>query len=336
MNSRRDVPDGLGLYLNSIARSTPLSREREATLAARIHEGDAEARNELVAANLHFVVAVAREYLGRGLEMDALVSAGNAGLLEAAGRFDETRGFKFISYAVWWIRQAILHAIQKDRTVPLPAGFVQLLLMISKAARELRRNGCTNPTTADIAGNLGIAEDEVERAIVASKHDISFDAEAGGANGSAAAQGDQGSSLLDMIADISAESADDILTRQELQAQIDAAVRGLPPREAAVLRLYFGLDGELPMTLAQIGVRLGLTRERIRQIKERGLYWLRDRANADHLASFDGEGTEAARLAAAEAFRAKYIRALQNSPAPTSSGARRAGRPRKSPALAQR
>ncbi|MBI2050771.1 MAG: sigma-70 family RNA polymerase sigma factor [Parcubacteria group bacterium] len=334
MNTRSDV-DGLGHYLNIIMHSIPLSREKEAELALRIHEGDAKARNELVEANLRFVVSVAREYQGRGLTMDELVSAGNTGLVTAAERFDETRGFKFISYAVWWIRQAMLQAIAKDRVVPLSAGTSQLLLKISKAARELQHSGCASPTTEDIAGNLGIAEDEVERSIVASKPAISLDAEAGGASGSASIQGDPGNSLFERRADESAEPPDEVLDQEDMRAQIDAAVYRLPRREAEVLRLYFGLDGELPMTLEQIGHRLDVTRERARQIKERALHLLRAGANAKRLAVFDGAGGESARLDAAEALRAKYTQAHRKCPASNKPGARRAGRPRKSLALAQ-
>ncbi len=255
----------LASYLEDIAASTPLSARREGELAERIRAGDDEARNALVEANLRFVVSIAKEYQNRGMSLTELISAGNVGLITAAERFDETRGFKFISYGVWWVRQAILQALMEQSTVRVPVNRRDLQAKIARAYEELQRTG--EITTIDkVAESLGYTAEKIERAMADSQPISSLDApfEEG-----------EGRSLLDCISDEEQLSPEEELLSYALKEDIDSALGGLNAREADVLRLYFGLDDEQPLTLDQIGNRFKLTRERVRQIKEIALNKLR-------------------------------------------------------------
>ncbi len=273
-----DLEDCLGSYLAEIAHSKPLSPADEVNLARKIKQGDEDARNRLVEANLRFVVSVAKEYQNRGVPLADLVSAGNMGLITAAERFDEDKGFKFISYAVWWIRQAILQTLaEQSRTVRLPLNKIGLLYKISKASRILQQERTDDPYPEAIAEQLDVPVEEVKETLMCSRSMRSLDA---------AFLGEEDHSLLDVLPDERQESPENQVMRGCLRGQIDSALNRLIGREAEILRLYFGLNGEEPMTLDQIGMRFGLTRERVRQIKEKALHRLRHPSRCDHLRSY--------------------------------------------------
>ena len=255
----------LASYLSDISDSSPLSAPAEAELARRIRAGDEDARNELVEANLRFVVSVSKEYQNRGLSLAELISAGNMGLITAAERFDETKGFKFISYAVWWIRQSILQTLMEQSTVRMPVNRIDMLAKISRTCDELQQDGAA-PTVERVAHTLGFPEEKVEQALINTQPIRSLDAVF-----------DEGEDrcLLDYLSDEGQRSPEDEVLAFTLQEDIDSVLSGLGDREAEVLRLYFGLGQEPPMTLDQIGVRFKLTRERVRQIKELALSKLR-------------------------------------------------------------
>ena len=273
-----DMEDSLGSYLGEIANSSPLSSSEEVNLARRIKGGDESARNALVEANLRFVVSVAKEYQNRGVPLADLISAGNMGLITAAERFDENKGFKFISYAVWWIRQAILQTLaEQSRTVRLPLNKIGLLYKISKAARLLQQERTDDPNPEDIANELDVPVEDVRETMMCGRSVRSLDA---------TFKEEEDHSLLDILPDDRQESPENLVMRGCLRGQIDTALGSLVGREAEILRLYFGLDGEEPMTLDQIGVRFGLTRERVRQIKEKALHRLRHPSRCDQLRTY--------------------------------------------------
>ena len=273
-----DMEDALGSYLSEIASSTPLSASDEIELARRIKEGDEEARNGLVEANLRFVVSVAKEYQNKGVPLADLVSAGNMGLITAAERFDENKGFKFISYAVWWVRQAILQTLaEQSRTVRLPLNKVGLLYKISKASRVIRQERADEPEPEEIAQELEVSVDEVKDTLLSGRSVRSLDA---------SFQEEDEQSLLDVLPDDSQESPEMDVIRDCMRGQIEDALSGLVNREAEIIRLYFGLKGEEPMTLDQIGARFCLTRERVRQIKEKALLRLRHPSRSERLRAY--------------------------------------------------
>lgn len=273
-----DTEDSLGSYLGEIAHSHPLSGAEEVCLAQRIKCGDETARNELVEANLRFVVSVAKEYQNRGVPLSDLISSGNMGLITAAERFDEEKGFKFISYAVWWIRQAILQTLaEQSRTVRLPLNKVGLLYKISRASRQLTQEREDPPEAEDIAAQLEVTVDEVQETILHGRSVRSLDA---------SFRDEEEQSLLDVLADDRQESPELEVMKGCLRHQIESALGSLVGREAEILRLYFGLDGEPPMTLDQIGGRFSLTRERVRQIKEKALHRLRHPSRSDQLRTY--------------------------------------------------
>ncbi len=273
-----DMDDSLGSYLAEIASSSPLSAVEEVQLAKEIKQGDEEARNQLVEANLRFVVSVAKEYQNRGVPLADLISAGNMGLITAAERFDEDKGFKFISYAVWWIRQAILQTLaEQSRTVRLPLNKIGLLYKISKASRALQQERADDPNPEEIAMQLDVPVHEVKETLMCGRSVRSLDA---------AFKEEEDQSLLDVLPDDRQESPENNVMRGCLRGQIDSALGGLAGREGEILRLYFGLGGEEPMTLDQIGARFGLTRERVRQIKEKALHRLRHPSRCDQLRTY--------------------------------------------------
>ena len=273
-----DMEDSLGSYLAEIAHSKPLSSADEVDLARKIKQGDERARNRLVEANLRFVVSIAKEYQNRGVPLADLISAGNVGLITAAERFDEKKGFKFISYAVWWIRQAILQTLaEQSRTVRLPLNKIGLLYKISKASRLLQQERADDPHPEAIAEQLDVPVDEVKETLMCGRSVRSLDA---------TFREEEDQSLLDVLPDDRQESPENQVMRGCLRGQIDSALRGLVGRESAILRLYYGLDGEEPMTLDQIGARFGLTRERVRQIKEKALHRLRHPSRSDQLRTY--------------------------------------------------
>ncbi|MBN64285.1 MAG: RNA polymerase subunit sigma [Gemmatimonadetes bacterium] len=267
----------LASYLDDIAASAPLAPVEEAELAARIRAGDEFARNELVEANLRFVVSVAKEYQNRGLALVELISAGNVGLITASERFDETKGYKFISYAVWWVRQAILQALMEQSTVRVPVNRLDMLSKVSRTYEALQQDGPV-PSLDKVADTLGFSREKVEQTLVDNQPIRSLDAPF---------EDGEERCLLDYLSNEELTPEDEVLGFA-LREDIDCALSGLNEREAEVLRLYFGLLNEPPLTLDQIGVRFALTRERVRQIKELALsklrhprFYARLRAHAD-------------------------------------------------------
>lgn len=257
----------LDLYLRDIASSEPLSSKKEVELAERIQKGDLRARDQLVSANLRFVVSVAREYLSHGVPLSDLISAGNMGLMTAADRFDGTRGFKFISYAVWWIRQAIHQSLAQDtRVVRLPVNRIDLLHSISKVSRQIRQTTEAEPEPEDIATKLGVSEEMVKDTLMRAREVWSLDASIGD---------EDDHSLLSMLPDANQKTPEEDILESTMKAQVADVLETLDAREQEVLSLYFGMTGDDPMTLEEIGVRFSLTRERVRQIKEKALRRLR-------------------------------------------------------------
>ncbi|OGY91931.1 MAG: hypothetical protein A3H70_02185 [Candidatus Komeilibacteria bacterium RIFCSPLOWO2_02_FULL_48_11] len=259
--------ESLNRYLAEIAESEPLSSEEEVALARRIKKGDLEARAKLVEANLRFVVSVAREYQGRGVLLADLISAGNMGLMTAADRFDGTRGFKFISYAVWWIRQAIHQTLaEQSRLVRIPVNRADLMVGVTRFIKEWRANHTTPPTLQEIAAGVGKSIEAVRNTMQLYQYSVSLDAQF---------SGDNDNSLLDIVPDASAQPPDAGISQRELQRDTELALGLLDEREQEVLRLYYGFDEGDEQTLEQVGNQLGVTRERVRQIKEQALRKLR-------------------------------------------------------------
>ena len=273
-----DTEDSLGSYLGDIAHSHPLSGPQEVLLAQRIKAGDEDARNKLVEANLRFVVSVAKQYQKRGVPLPDLISSGNVGLITAAERFDEEKGFKFISYAVWWIRQAILQTVaEQSRTVRLPLNKIGFLYKISKASHKLAQEQADAPDPADIAAQLDVTVEEVKETILQGRSVQSLDA---------SFREEEEQSLLDILPDDRQESPEIGVLKGCLRTQVESALDSLVGREAEIISLYFGLDGEESMTLDQIGTRFSLTRERVRQIKEKALHRLRHPSRCDQLRTY--------------------------------------------------
>lgn len=265
--SAKGVPkDALHHYLEDVASSQPLSSAEEVELAVRIREGDQKARAKLIEANLRFVITVAYEYQNQGVPLVDLISAGNVGLITAAERFDETRGFKFISYAVWWIRQSILQTLAEHaRVVRLPLNRVELLRRISRCKNNQKQEPSTRTAEEEIAEELDIPVEQVTDILTSGQRTLSLDT----------SLGDGENSLLEMMPDNSQEPPDAMTLRNTLRDEISSALSTLDEREQKVIRLYFGLGGGTEMTLEEIGKQFRLTRERIRQIKEKALRKLR-------------------------------------------------------------
>jgi RNA polymerase primary sigma factor len=273
----------LDKYLQEIGRIELLSPDEEIELARRIRQGGPEgeaALEKLVKANLRFVVSVAKQYQNQGLSLGDLINEGNLGLIKAAKRFDETRGFKFISYAVWWIRQSILQALaEQSRIVRLPLNRVGALNKISKKFSELEQRYEREPTAAEMAEELEMNINEIAETMRISGRHLSIDAPF--------VHGEE-SRLLDVIPNESQPPPDAQLIHESLCHEIHQALATLPDREAAVIRYYFGVDGCPQLTLEEIGERLGLTRERVRQIKEKAIRRLRHASRSKELRAYLG------------------------------------------------
>lgn len=268
----------LDQYLRDISIYPLISREEEARLAERIRVGDQEALDKLVRSNLRFVVSVAKKYQNQGVALSDLINEGNLGLIRAAHKFDETKGIKFISYAVWWIRQAILQALaEQSRIVRVPLNRAGALHRIGKRANTLLQELGREATHAEIAEGMDITEDEVAKTMAISQGHLSLDAPM---------TPGEDNRLLDYIADDVSLPPDEQTYEKALTEHVEEALASLKDREARILRLYFGLDGSEPMTLEQIGALLGITRERVRQIKEKALTRLRHVSRARALESF--------------------------------------------------
>jgi RNA polymerase primary sigma factor len=266
-SSYDNAKDSLHRYLEDVAGSQPLSSKEEVQLAQRIKKGDMEARAALVEANLRFVITVAREYQNQGVPLVDLISAGNIGLITAAERFDETKGFKFISYAVWWIRQSILQTLaEHSRVVRLPLNRVDLLRRISRYTNNRQQETASRPDAEEIADELGISVEQVVDTLTSGQRVLSLDATFGD---------EDENSLLEIMPDDRQEPPDTMLLRNSMEKQIEDALNTLDDREREVIRLYFGLGGSVEMTLEQIGLQFRLTRERVRQVKEKALRKLR-------------------------------------------------------------
>lgn len=270
----------LDKYLQEIGEEPLLTPEQEFDLAKKIKDGDEGALEKLTRANLRFVVSVAKQYQNQGLSLGDLINEGNLGLIKAANRFDETRGFKFISYAVWWIRQAILQALaEQSRVVRLPLNRVGTFNKIGKALNELEQQFEREPSTAEIATALDLSLLEVSDTLNLSNRHLSLDAPF---------SQDEESRLIDILECDELPKPDTSLMKDSLKIEVEHALSTLSQREAEVIRLYFGLGLENPLTLEEIGEKFNLTRERVRQIKEKALRRLRHTSRSKSLRSFLG------------------------------------------------
>ena len=270
----------LDKYLQEIGKVDLLTPDEEVDLAKKIREGDQLALEKLTKANLRFVVSVAKQYQNQGLTLGDLINEGNLGLIKAAQRFDETRGFKFISYAVWWIRQSILQALaEQSRIVRLPLNRVGSLNKISKTFSELEQRFEREPSPDELAEVLKVTTSEVVDTMKISGRHISMDAPF--------VQGEE-NSLLDVLENNNEQKPDSALMNDSLRREVQRALRTLTQREADVISLYFGLNGEHSMTLEEIGARFNLTRERVRQIKEKAIRRLRHTSRSKTLKPYLG------------------------------------------------
>jgi RNA polymerase primary sigma factor len=281
VNRKSQYDEGsLDQYLRDISVYPLITREEEVTLAQRIRTNDQEALDKLVRSNLRFVVSVAKKYQNQGVSLSDLINEGNLGLIRAAHKFDETKGIKFISYAVWWIRQSILQALaEQSRIVRVPLNRAGALHRIGKRASTLLQELGRQPTHSEIAEGLDITEEEVAKTMLISQVHLSLDAPM---------TPGEDNRLLDYLPDTTNRTPDEQTFEKALTEAIEESLSGLKERESKILRLYFGLDGEDPMTLEDIGTLLGITRERVRQIKEKALLKLRHNSRRRALESFLG------------------------------------------------
>jgi RNA polymerase primary sigma factor len=250
-------------YYRDIGEIQLISPDEEIELAKRIKQNDQIALKKLVSSNLRFVVSIAKSYQNHGLSLEDLINEGNLGLVKAAHRFDETRGFKFISYAVWWIRQAILQAIaEKTRMIRLPMNRIGILTKIRKVYSKLEQEFERSPSTEELASILDMDSDDISNTIKKASHVTSFDSPI---------NSNINIRLIDIIEDKDGLKPDSELMDESLKGEVIQILKGLTSREAKILKLYFGLDGEKARTLEEVGMEFRLTRERIRQIKEKAL-----------------------------------------------------------------
>lgn len=268
----------LDKYLQEIGKVDLITAEEEVELAQRIKAGDKIALEKLTKANLRFVVSVAKQYQNQGLSLPDLINEGNLGLIKAAQRFDETRGFKFISYAVWWIRQSILQALaEQSRIVRLPLNKIGSINKINKAYAALEQEHERAPSAEEISDQLDMTEDDVKESMKNSGRHVSMDAPL--------VEGED-SNLYDVLRSGESPNPDRELLNESLRIEIERALQTLTPREADLIRLYFGLNGEHPMTLEEIGETFDLTRERVRQIKEKAIRRLKHTSRSKILKTY--------------------------------------------------
>lgn len=269
----------LDKYLVEIGREELITTDQEVELAQRIHKGDQKALDKLTKANLRFVVSVAKQYQNQGLALNDLIDEGNVGLIKAAQKFDETRGFKFISYAVWWIRQSILQAIsEQSRIVRMPLNQVGFQSKLGKAIVNFEQTNERRPSAQELADILDTDEVKVKDALGANGKKVSVDAPF---------QDDESNSLIDIMTDEDAPATDDNMEKESLSEDLEAALSTLTEREQTVLKMLFGI-GCNEMTAEEVAGKLNLTRERVRQIKERALRRLREDANIGILIKYLG------------------------------------------------
>ena len=272
----------LDKYLHDIAKQDMITAEEEVELTNRIKQGDQEALDRLVSANLRFVVSVAKQYQNQGLTLSDLINEGNIGLIKAAKRFDETRGFKFISYAVWWIRQSILQALaDQARVVRLPLNKIGTIGKLNKAIAKIEQDLGRTPTSEEIADVMDISiKDVIQAQRSAGKH-VSMDAPL--------ITGDENSSnMYDLLHNTEKQSPDNQVMKESLEREIERSLSTLKAREASIIKLYYGLGGTAALTLEEIGALFELTRERVRQIKEKGIRRMRHASRSKMLKAYLG------------------------------------------------
>jgi len=272
--------EALDKYLQEIGKEELISPDEEVELAQRIKKGDKKALERLTRANLRFVVSVAKQYQNQGLSLPDLINEGNVGLIKAAEKFDETRGFKFISYAVWWIRQSILQAIaEQSRIVRLPLNQVSSVNKISRAMNKFEQENERRPSPEELSEHVDLDQEKIDEAMSINTHHVSMDAPL---------SNDEDGSLLDLLVNNDAPQADRKLVDESLKAEIEHALLMLKDRERGIIKAYFGI-GEPEQTLDEIGTRFGLTRERVRQLKEKALQRLRSTNKQKTLKTYLGQ-----------------------------------------------
>ncbi|GAY27724.1 RNA polymerase sigma factor RpoD/SigA [Prevotella sp. MGM1] len=270
----------LDKYLQEIGREELVSVDEEVELARRIHDGDRKALERLVKANLRFVVSVAKQYQNQGLSLPDLINEGNVGLIKAAEKFDETRGFKFISYAVWWIRQSILQAIaEQSRMVRLPLNQIGSVNKINKELNKFEQEFERRPSAEEISERTDMPQDKINDVLTAGSHHVSVDAPF--------TDGEE-NTLLDTMASNDSTMADKELVAESLRTEINEILKCLSEKESNILKAFFGINMN-EMTLDEIGIKYGLTRERVRQIKEKAIRQLRNNTNNILLKSYLGQ-----------------------------------------------
>ena len=271
----------LDRYLQEIGKVDLITAEEEVRLAIRIREGDSVALEKLTKANLRFVVSVAKQYQNRGLPLNDLINEGNVGLIKAGLRFDETRGFKFISYAVWWIRQSIIQALaEQSRVVRLPLNKIGAINKIARAHAELEQSLERDPTEQELAEILDTPVESISDALSVSQRTVSADAPT---------LFDDSTSMMDLIPDTSNGSPDSSLMETALKVEIQRVLSTLSHREMEIIVLYYGLNNQQALTLEEIGLKFSITRERVRQIKERATQGLRKSVRSKGLKSYLGQ-----------------------------------------------
>ena len=279
-SSNNQAEGSLDKYLRDISELPLLSPEEEIALVKRIKQGNEEALEKLIQSNLRFVVSVSKQYKNQGLSLGDLINSGNLGLIKAADRFDETRGFKFISYAVWWIRQSILQALaEQSRIVRLPLNRIGAINKIGKIFTSLEQEYEREPSASEIAEALKMSPTDVTAALRASSTHLSLDAPF---------NDDEENRLIDVLESEELPPPDDGLNDESLRIEIERALATLEKREAEVLSLYFGLGREHSLTLEEIGVKFNLTRERVRQIKEKAIRRLQHNSRSKVLRKYLG------------------------------------------------
>jgi len=272
--------ESLDKYLQEIGKVSLITTEEEVDLAKRIREGDPRALEKLTKANLRFVVSVAKQYQNRGLQLNDLINEGNVGLIKAGLRFDETRGFKFISYAVWWIRQAIIQALaEQSRVVRLPLNRVGSVARILKMHAQLEQSLQRDPTVTELAEKLETTEEDIHITMSASQKTISADAPM---------HFDDSTSMMETIQDVNSLSPDSSLMDAALKIEIQSVLSTLAVREMEIIVLYYGLNNQQALTLEEIGERFSITRERVRQIKERATHHMKKSLHGQRLKYFLG------------------------------------------------
>ena len=265
------------IYLREIVKFPILTSSEEIDLAQRIHNGDEDTLQRLVSCNLRFVVSVAKQYLGCGLELDDLISAGNFGLITAAQRFDETRGFKFCSYAVWWIRQSILKAIATEgRTISLPANKVALLSKARNVSTTLEQDLERTPSTTEISDHLQADSSDLSSVIKASEMPISLDAPL---------KDDENHTYLDYLSDTTSVT-DDALTKESLRTDLEYTLSALSPRERNIIKMSYGIDHPYQLSFNEIAIRMSMSKERVRQLHRDAIFRLRRSKNKERLQSY--------------------------------------------------